>query len=248
MGANAQTTVPTFSAGQVLTATQMNESARTGVPVFADATARNAGFGGSGEKVLAEGQLAYLEDLNVVQYYDGAAWATVGPATSGALVYITGAAFSAVASVSAPTSTFTSTYTNYLIVVDISAVSTTLDILLRWRASGTDTTSANYFTEQNRANSAGTASVTAVASGTSHMIIPGAQNSGNYAHAFQLTAYAPQLARATMHTGQAHDGSSAIVGNFGGTINLTTVFDAFTLLTSTGNMTGNYRVYGYANS
>ena len=51
-----------------------------------------------------------------------------------------------------------------------------------------------------------------------------------------------------MHTGQAHDGSSAVVGNFGGTINLTTVFDAFTLLTSTGNMTGNYRVYGFVNS
>jgi hypothetical protein len=81
MGANAQTTVPTFTAAQVLTADQMNQSARTGVPVFADTTARDAGFGGSGEKVLAEGQLCYLESTNVVQYYDGAAWATVGPMT-----------------------------------------------------------------------------------------------------------------------------------------------------------------------
>jgi hypothetical protein len=88
MGANAQTTVPTFTAGQVLTADQMNQSARTGVPVFADATARNAGFNGTGEKILAEGQLAYLEDLNVVQYYDGAAWATVGPSTSGVVQVI----------------------------------------------------------------------------------------------------------------------------------------------------------------
>jgi hypothetical protein len=31
---------------------------------------------------LAEGQLAYIEASNVVQYYDGAAWATVGPAAS----------------------------------------------------------------------------------------------------------------------------------------------------------------------
>jgi 1,6-anhydro-N-acetylmuramate kinase len=79
MGANAQTTVPTFTASQVLTADQMNQSARTGVPVFADSTARDAAFGGSGEKTLAEGQLCYLENANVVQYYDGAAWATVGP-------------------------------------------------------------------------------------------------------------------------------------------------------------------------
>ena len=79
MGANAQTTVPTFTTGQVLTADQMNQSARTGVPVFADTTARDAGFGGAGEKTLAEGQLCYLESTNVVQYYDGSTWATVGP-------------------------------------------------------------------------------------------------------------------------------------------------------------------------
>jgi hypothetical protein len=36
MGANAQTSVPTFVASQVLTAQQLNDSARTGVPVFAD--------------------------------------------------------------------------------------------------------------------------------------------------------------------------------------------------------------------
>jgi hypothetical protein len=78
--------------------------------------------------------------------------------------------------------------------------------------------------------------------------LSGADNAGVYAHGFQLTAYAPQLARATLHTGQGVDGSTPLLANFGGTINLTTVFDAFTLLTSTGNMTGNYRVYGYANS
>ena len=83
MGANAQTTVPTFVASQVLTADQQNQSARTGVPVFAGTTERDAAFGGAGEKTLAEGQLAYLESTNVVQYYDGAAWATVGPITSG---------------------------------------------------------------------------------------------------------------------------------------------------------------------
>jgi hypothetical protein len=81
MGANAQTTVPTFTAGQVLTAAQMNNSARTGVPVFADTTARDAAFGGAGEKTLAEGQLCYLESTNKVQYYDGSAWANIGSVT-----------------------------------------------------------------------------------------------------------------------------------------------------------------------
>ena len=78
MGANAQTTVPTFTASQVLTADQQNQSARTGVPVFAGTTERDAAFGGAGEKTLAEGQLCYLESTNKVQFYDGAAWANIG--------------------------------------------------------------------------------------------------------------------------------------------------------------------------
>lgn len=84
MGANAVTSVPTYVAGQVLDAARLNVT-NSGVPVFADTTARDAGFGGAGEKTLAEGQLCYLESTNVVQYYDGAAWATVGPTTAGVI-------------------------------------------------------------------------------------------------------------------------------------------------------------------
>jgi hypothetical protein len=61
-----------------LTAANMNISAGTGVPVFATTVTRDAAFGGTSEKVLAEGQLCYLSSTNVVQYYDGAAWASVG--------------------------------------------------------------------------------------------------------------------------------------------------------------------------
>jgi hypothetical protein len=79
---NEQTSVPLFTSGEVLTAANMNLSAGTGVPVFTNTTTRDAAFGGAGEKVLAEGQLCYLSSTNVVQYYDGAAWATVGPTAS----------------------------------------------------------------------------------------------------------------------------------------------------------------------
>jgi hypothetical protein len=82
MGANAQTEVPTFTAAQVLTAAQMNNSARTGVPVFATTVTRDAAFGGAGEKTLAQGQLCYLEATNKVQYYDGTAWANLGGMTN----------------------------------------------------------------------------------------------------------------------------------------------------------------------
>ena len=81
MGANATTTVPTYTAGQVLEAADLNIT-NSGVPVFADSSARDAAFGGTGEKVLAEGQLAYLEDTNKVQYYDGSSWSNLGSVTN----------------------------------------------------------------------------------------------------------------------------------------------------------------------
>ena len=81
MGANAQTTVPDFVAETVLTAAKLDISAATGVPVFATTVTRDAAFGGA-NKVLAEGQTCYLEDSNIVQYYDGAAWASVGAAAA----------------------------------------------------------------------------------------------------------------------------------------------------------------------
>ena len=77
MGANAVTTVPVYTAGEVLTAADMNIT-NSGIPVFATTVTRDAAFGGAGEKTLAEGQFAYIEATNTTQYYDGAAWQSVG--------------------------------------------------------------------------------------------------------------------------------------------------------------------------
>ena len=73
MGVNAQTSVPTFTASQVLTAAQQNQI-NTGIPVFATATTRDAAFGGTGEKVLAEGQFGYQESTKELRWYSGTAW------------------------------------------------------------------------------------------------------------------------------------------------------------------------------
>lgn len=81
MGANAQTSVPAFTAGQVLTAQQQTEI-NTGVSVFATTATRDAAFGGTGEKVLAEGQLCYLESGDVIQFYNGAGWINIYPLPS----------------------------------------------------------------------------------------------------------------------------------------------------------------------
>jgi len=108
---NEQTSVPLFASGEVLTAANMNISAGTGVPVFATTVTRDAAFGGTSEKVLAEGQLCYLSSTNVVQYYDGAAWATVGPSTAGAVVQVKSAT---------KTTSFSTTSTSMVDVTDVT--------------------------------------------------------------------------------------------------------------------------------
>jgi hypothetical protein len=77
MGANAVTTVYDFTAGQVLTAAQM-DNVNCGIPVFATTVTRDAAFGGTGEKTLAEGQMAYIETGDLMQYYNGSAWIPIG--------------------------------------------------------------------------------------------------------------------------------------------------------------------------
>lgn len=144
MGANAVTTFPTYTTGQVLEAADLNIT-NCGVPTFADGTARDGAFGGTGEKTLAEGQLCYLEDSNIVQYYDGSSWATVGPATPGSFVRITGASFTTAASVEFANDVFTSTYKIYLVVFNVTASSSSSQNLsLRVRDNSGPVTGSNY--------------------------------------------------------------------------------------------------------
>jgi hypothetical protein len=253
MGANAQTTVPSFTIGQVLEAAQLNQSARTGVPVFAGTTERDAAFGGSGEKTLAEGQLCYLESTNVVQYYDGSNWATVGPQTlTSGLNLITATTFSAAATVSFATSTFTSTYRNYKILFDVTSNSTDLQITIRLRASGTDDTAANYNYGFYGIPNTGAAFTF---QGLNQTSIFGAYvndatgGGGQLGGQFAIDLIDPQLSAkttgfmSTYTTDAGFNTAAIIVGGF--SKNATTQFDAMSFIASTGNMTGAYAVYGY---
>lgn len=46
---------------------------------FANAASRDAGFGGAGEPVLAEGMICTLDDTNEMLRYNGSAWVVIGP-------------------------------------------------------------------------------------------------------------------------------------------------------------------------
>ena len=244
MGANAQTTVPTFTASQVLTADQMNQSARTGVPVFADTTARDAGFGGSGEKTLAEGQLCYLESTNVVQYYDGAAWATVGPTNSGLAVVQAQTTETAAATVT-DDGVFTSTYRNYLIVGSFTT-STTGTVGVQLRASGS-TTTTNYGWQRLTANDG---TVTSARSHTQSSWTVATATNGAFNAGFAFYIYQPQIAASTpfwfQYNQQSGDNTGSLVWESRtGNQNSSTQFDGIIFTPSTGTITMTYTIYGF---
>jgi hypothetical protein len=76
-----------FAAGEILTAAQVNGYLMDQAVVrFADAATRDASFGGAGQPELVEGRICYLDDVNFIQYFDGATWVdssqfTVGDGT-----------------------------------------------------------------------------------------------------------------------------------------------------------------------
>lgn len=249
MGANAQTTVPTFTASQVLTADQQNQSARTGVPVFATTITRDAAFGGSGEKTLAEGQLAYVEGTGL-QTYNGSSWVTWGTAPStGALVYITGASFTTAATVSMASGVFTSTYSNYLVTLDITATSTNQNISVRVNNAGSPRTGADYY--GSKLHTGSVAAVNQTSAATSHNF--GAANSTFPPVNFSIIVAQP--ASTTVKTnwysfgiGYADSGSSPVGNNLAAcNYNTAEANDGLTFFVG-GTITGTYRVYGIVNS
>jgi hypothetical protein len=67
----------TFTAGEVLTASDLNSTVDQTVMVFADAAARTAAIPSP-----TEGMVAYLKDTNVTAYYSGSAWEPIAPSTT----------------------------------------------------------------------------------------------------------------------------------------------------------------------
>lgn len=69
-----------WSAGDVLTASDMNSTVDQTNMVFADATARTSAISSP-----TAGMVTYLIDVAQLQYYDGSQWTAVGTGTGGGL-------------------------------------------------------------------------------------------------------------------------------------------------------------------
>ena len=258
MGANAVTSIPDFVASQILTADEL-DVVNCGIPVFVDSTARDAAFGGSGEKTLAEGQYAYLESTKQTLVYDGSTW--ISASTSGLVPIVptsvavgsgTGSAnangqvtFSLASSVSL-NGVFSATYQNYMVVMNISARSTTNYIRLRWRVAGTDDSSAEYDSQSIRAITT-TVGAAGPNNQTSADFVTSSTNettstTGTFFNPFDNTAEAYFQ---NQNNVGVPNGAGYIEMSCGG-INASTSFDGVTILTSAGTCSGLITIYGIA--
>ena len=222
MGLNAQTAVPAFVSGEILTAAEMTQ-VNTGIPVFATTVTRDAAFGGTGEKVLAQGQYAYIEATSSLMVYSGSAWQTVN---ASALVRVGGGSLSG--STVTFSNVFSATYDNYLI--SLSNVTSTGNAFTTMRLGTTATGYYNSFLGNAYTNSAQFDSVCYM--GTSGGA--GTVNIGNpfLAKFTVMSAFIPNLPTAS---------NSSYTGGF---LNNTTSYTDFSL--SGGSFTaGTVNIYGY---
>ena len=239
MGANAVTTVTVYTAVEVLTAADMNIT-NSGIPVFATTVTRDAAFGGTGEKTLAEGQFAYIEATNTTQYYDGAAWQSVG-VTPGMVLVKSQVIGSAVSSVTV-SDAFSATYDNYRIIVSGGASSVSPENLSMTLGA----TATGYYWAQNGRTFADADNSGGAANGSSWRA--GAMSSTTLS--MSLDVFQPFLADQTWFSGtKIFPTTTGSFFSVGGYLNDSTSYTAFTLTAASGTITGGtIRVYGYANS
>jgi hypothetical protein len=252
MGANAQLAVPAFTAGEVLTAAQVTQI-NTGIPVFATTTTRDAAFGGTGEKVLAEGQYAYIEATDTLQVYNGSAW--VGAVSSG-LVPIVPTSVSVgggtatvgtngqVTFTSATTSlslngVFSSAYDNYRIVYRATYASAA-SVSARLRIATTDT--ATNYTFVSVFTNTGTASASSTTTTSFGLSITNTTTRNVVAD-----IVSPFIATSTGFIGigrEQNAGANYGIISYGHAQIDSTSFDGITILNDQAQ-TGTVSIYGY---
>lgn len=169
-------------------------------------------------------------------------WAT--PST-GALALITTNTFSAQSSVNID-NVFSSTYDNYkiLFTFDSASVNQSFDSI-RLRVSGSNTTS-NYKTFRNFGYTGTVASGDLDPVGTDEIFIADNGTSFNGASITDMTLFSPNRAKytvATIHS--AYNWGSYTNATISAWQTDSTQFTGFTLLVSSGTITGNVSVYGF---
>lgn len=147
--------------------------------------------------------------------------------------------FSGVSSVSL-NDVFSSVYNHYTVKVNIDSNSTALDLLFRYRVSGSDNSTSNYKNRNILIGSTG--STSSYGSGTSTFGYVSA-NSGTTGSLATIQISNPFQTQRSHFTSSAIDDLYTLV--VGVAFADTTSFTGFSLIASTGNITGAVSVYGF---
>ncbi len=168
---------------------------------------------------------------------------TIAKTTDQGLVHINTTTFSAVSSVSL-NDVFTSSYINYLILVNLIG-SSTVAMQYRLRASGTDASGANYSSQLLIAESTTVQGIRATGQTSARFGAVGPTQSG-----LSVTFFQPQLAAVTNTTNLQNfrSGGGISVTSEVSSHDLSSAYDGVTIFPTSGTITGTIRVYGYKNS
>jgi hypothetical protein len=162
------------------------------------------------------------------------------------MVLLNTTSFSAVASTSFAANTFTSTYTNYYLIVQLSSASANTSLRFRMRAAGSDDTGGNYAVAglSTRSDSATIGSSRDAIGLTSWY-------AGDYNSARPSTWFMdvtnPNVATQTLTNVRTitNDTSNTLFNYYhGGLHSQATAYDSMTIFPSTGTITGTYYIYG----
>ena len=237
----------TFTTGEVLTAADTNGYLMQGVNVFASAAARTAAITSP-----QEGQMSYLKDTNSTEYYSGSAWVAVGGATNVGMTLISTTTIgSAVSSITLADNTFTSTYDNYKVLISLArstASSASGAMIMRYRASGTDNSAAQYNSNGFESRETTLSNIQTV-SATSQII--GYLLTGGFEArtAISIDLFGINLAKQTscIIAQVGMDGGTRVAFQRNGWHNVETAYDSLTIYPPGTLTNGRISVYGYNN-
>lgn len=177
--------------------------------------------------------------------------------TNSGLVYIAGASFSSVTS-GAPldvNSVFSSTYTNYLLVLRVSQTVATGSTVFRMRTAGAADSGAIYSYAWGGTfigvgpvyNFAGYATTNPFSPATE--MFTGIAAGAGYSGTARIDIQSPNVARGTRMLGQAYTDYSGTYYNTaltaGGEVSSVTQYTGFRLYPTAGTASGEYALYGY---
>jgi hypothetical protein len=167
---------------------------------------------------------------------------------NGGLVYITQASNSSTSSISI-NNCFTSTYQNYRIIVNQTAMSGNDAIYLRMRVGGADDSTANYQYAANVSTSAGGSSV--MAGANQNTVLLGFVGSASPTAGSSIDIFSPEVSTRTWGTTLRYEFDSVTYNGRSGSFvkDQVTQFDGFTLIAGGGKtFSATVYVYGYRNS